>query len=195
MPFYKRGFLYLMRKRGKSVLLLLIFLFVNSMILSTNMILHACEISDTANPITDKEAEMIKNLAEVTSINRMGQQSAYLTDLAPVTASASTEPDNLKVSLLSFDDMDTDSPFADQSYRLTDGELVKPETKYGAVINAGFAEYNGLQIGDTLSFETENGKAVTVEVIGEYLTGNESQQENNCRIKRTLPRRMPCISR
>ena len=196
MPFYKRGFLYLMRKRGKSVLLLLIFLFVNSMILSTNMILHAtesteaamqekagakvvCEISDTANPITDKEAEMIKNLAEVTSINRMGQQSAYLTDLAPVTASASTEPDNLKVSLLSFDDMDTDSPFADQSYRLTDGELVKPETKYGAVINAGFAEYNGLQIGDTLSFETENGKAVTVEVIGEYLTGNESQQENN----------------
>ena len=64
----------------------------------------------------------------------MGQQSAYLTDLAPVTASASTEPDNLKVSLLSFDDMDTDSPFADQSYRLTDGELVKPETKYGAVI-------------------------------------------------------------
>ena len=196
MPFYKRGFLYLMRKRGKSVLLLLIFLFVNSMILSTNMILHAtesteaamqekagakvvCEISDIAYPITDKEAETIKNLAEVTSINRMGQQSAYLTDLAPVTASASTEPDNLKVSLLSFDDMDTDSPFADQSYRLTDGELVKPETKYGAVINAGFAEYNGLQIGDTLSFETENGKAVTVEVIGEYLTGNESQQENN----------------
>ena len=55
---------------GKSVLLLLIFLFVNSMILSTNMILHAtesteaamqekagakvvCEISDTANPITE----------------------------------------------------------------------------------------------------------------------------------------------
>src|SRR5699024_3373055 len=133
MPFYKRGFLYLMRKRGKSVLLLLIFLFVNSMILSTNMILHAtesteaamqekavCEITDTAYPITDKEAETIKNLAEVTSINRMGQQSAYLTDLAPVTASTSTEPDNLKVSLLSFDDMDTDSPFADQSYRLTD---------------------------------------------------------------------------
>ena len=43
MPFYKRGFLYLMRKRGKSVLLLLVFLFVNSMILSTNMILHATE--------------------------------------------------------------------------------------------------------------------------------------------------------
>ena len=194
MPFYKRGFLYLIRKRGKSILLLLIFLFVNSMILSTNMILHAtesteaamrekagakvvCEISDTTYPITDKEADTIKDLAGVTSINRMGRQSAYLTDFSPVTASTSAEPDNLKVSLLSYDDMDTDSPFADQSYRLTDGELIRPETKYSAVINAQFAEANGLQIGDTLSFESENGKTVTVEVIGEYLTGNESQQE------------------
>ena len=195
MPFYKRGFLYLIRKRGKSILLLLIFLFVNSMILSTNMILHAtesteaamrekagakvvCEISDTTYPITDKEADTIKDLAGVTSINRMGRQSAYLTDFPPVTASTSAEPDNLKVSLLSYDDMDTDSPFADQSYRLTDGELIRPETKYSAVINAQFAEANGLQIGDTLSFESESGKTVTVKVIGEYLTGNESQQEN-----------------
>ena len=195
MPFYKRGFLYLIRKRGKSILLLLIFLFVNSMILSTNMILHAtesteaamrekagakvvCEISDTAYPITDKEADTIKDLAGVTSINRMGRQSAYLTDFSPVTASTSAEPDNLKVSLLSYDDMDTDSPFADQSYRLIDGELIRPETKYSAVINAQFAEANGLQIGDTLSFEAESGKTVTVKVIGEYLTGNESQQEN-----------------
>ena len=195
MPFYKRGFLYLIRKRGKSILLLLIFLFVNSMILSTNMILHAtesteaamrekagakvvCEISDTTYPITDKEADTIKDLAGVTSINRMGRQSAYLTDFSPVTASTSAEPDNLKVSLLSYDDMDTDSPFADQSYRLTDGELIRPETKYSAIINAQFAEANGLQIGDTLSFESESGKTVTVKVIGEYLTGNESQQEN-----------------
>ena len=195
MPFYKRGFLYLIRKRGKSILLLLIFLFVNSMILSTNMILHAtesteaamrekagakvvCEISDTTYPITDKEADTIKDLAGVTSINRMGRQSAYLTDFSPVTASTSAEPDNLKISLLSYDDMDTDSPFADQSYRLTDGELIRPETKYGAVINAQFAEANGLQIGDTLSFEAESGKTVTVKVIGEYLTGNESQQDN-----------------
>ena len=107
MPFYKRGFLYLIRKRAKSVLLLLIFLFVNSMILSTNMILHAtesteaamreksgakvvCEILDTAYPITDKEADTIKDLAGITSINRMGRQSAYLTDLAPVMTSTST---------------------------------------------------------------------------------------------------------
>ena len=194
MPFYKRGFLYLARKRAKSVLLLLIFLFVNSMILSTNMILHAterteaamqekagakvvCEIMNTTHPITDTEAETIKNLEAVTSINRMGQQAAYLTDLVPVSASTSTEPSNLKVNLLSFDDMDKDSPFADKSYHLTDGEWIKPETQGSAVINAQFAQANGLKIGDTFSLEIESGKKVAVTVIGEYLTGNESQQE------------------
>lgn len=196
MPFYQRSFLYLIRKRTKSILLLRIFLLVNSMILNTNMILHAterteaamqektktkvvCEAADTANMITDKEAEKIQNLMAVTFVNRLGQQSAYLTDLTPVTASDSTEQDNLKVSLQSFDDMETDSPFEDQSYRLTDGELITPETQYGAVINAGFADANGLQIGDQISFETENGKTVTVKVIGEYLAGNESRQEKS----------------
>ena len=84
----------------------------------------------------------------------------------------------MKVSLLSYDDMDTDSPFADQSYRLTEGEWITPDTQNAAVINARFADANSLQIGDTLSFEAESGKTVTVKVIGEYLTGNESQQEN-----------------
>ena len=138
-----------------------------------------CDAADTANMITDKEAEKIENLANVTSVNRLGQQSAYLTDLTPVTASDSTEQDNLKVSLQSFDDMETDSPFEDQSYRFTDGELITPETQYGAVINAGFADANGLQIGDQISFETENGKTVTVKVIGEYLAGNESRQDKS----------------
>lgn len=196
MPFYQRGFLYLVRKRGKSVLLTLIFLFVSSMILSTSMILHAtekteaamqekagakvvCEITDTANRITDKEAEEIRNLAVVTSINRTGRQSVYLRNLMPVTDSDSMEPDNQKVNLISYDDMDVDSPFSDQSYRLTEGKLIKPETQYGAVINAGFADVNGLQVGDTISFETGNGKNVTVEVIGEYLAGNESRQESS----------------
>ena len=66
---------------------------------------------NTTHPITDTEAETIKNLEAVTSINRMGQQAAYLIDLVPVSASTSTEPNNLKVNLLSFDDMDRDKSF------------------------------------------------------------------------------------
>src|SRR5699024_8198287 len=128
-----------------------------------------CEITDTANEITDKEAEKIENLANVTSVNRLGQQSAYLMDISPVTASDSTEQANLKDSLQSFDKNETDSLYEDQSYRLTDGGLIKPETQYGAVVNAWFTDSNGVQLGDQLSFDTESGKTVTFEVIVEYL--------------------------
>ena len=194
MPFYQRGVLYLTRKRAKSILLLMIFLFVNSMILGTNMILHAaqsteaalkektkakvvCEIADAGQPVTEEDARGIGNLDAVTSINRMGQQAAYLPELLPVTGNTSTEADNQKVSLLSFDDMETDSPFADQSFRLTEGRLIGPGSRYCAVVNQGFAQANGLKVGDTFSLENEEGKKTTVEIIGEYLAGNETRQE------------------
>lgn len=194
MPFYQRGVLYLTRKRAKSILLLMIFLFVNSMILGTNMILHAaqsteaamkektkakvvCEMIDAGQPVTEEDARGIGNLDAVTSINRMGQQAAYLPELLPVTGNTSTEADNQKVSLLSFDDMETDSPFADQSFRLTEGRLIGPDSRYCAVVNQGFAQANGLKVGDTFSLENEEGKKITVEIIGEYLAGNETRQE------------------
>lgn len=194
MPFYQRGVLYLTRKRAKSILLLMIFLFVNSMILGTNMILHAaqsteaamkektkakvvCEMVDAGQPVTEEDARGIGNLDAVTSINRMGQQAAYLPELLPVTGNTSTEADNQKVSLLSFDDMETDSPFADQSFRLTEGRLIGPDSQYCAVVNQGFAQANGLKVGDTFSLENEEGKKTTVEIIGEYLAGNETRQE------------------
>lgn len=194
MPFYQRGVLYLTRKRAKSILLLMIFLFVNSMILGTNMILHAaqsteaalkektkakvvCEMADAGQPVTEEDAREIRNLDAVTSINRMGQQAAYLPELLPVTGNTSTEADNQKVSLLSFDDMETDSPFADQSFRLTEGRLIGPDSQYCAVVNQGFAQANGLKVGDTFSLENEEGKKTTVEIIGEYLAGNETRQE------------------
>lgn len=194
MPFYQRGVLYLTRKRAKSILLLMIFLFVNSMILGTNMILHAaqsteaamkektkakvvCEMTDAGQPVTEEDARRIGNLDAVTSINRMGQQAAYLPEFLPVTGNTTTEADNQKVSLFSFDDMETDSPFVDQSFRLTEGRLIGPDSRYCAVVNQGFAQANGLKVGDTLSLENEEGNKTTVEIIGEYLAGNETRQE------------------
>lgn len=194
MPFYQRGVLYLTRKRAKSILLLMIFLFVNSMILGTNMILHAaqsteaamkektkakvvCEMTDAGQSVTEEDAREIGNLDAVTSINRMGQQAAYLPELLPVTGNTSTGADNQKVSLFSFDDMETDSPFADQSFRLTEGRLIGPDSRYCAVVNQGFTQANGMKVGDTFSLENEEGKKTTVEIIGEYLAGNETRQE------------------
>ena len=195
MAFYQRGFLYLVRKRAKSLLLFLVFLLVGSMILSTTLILQAaqttearmqekakakvvCEMTDSARPLTEDEARKIGMLPSVNGINRMGQKTAFLSELSPVTSSDSTKPDNQKVTLLSFDSLEDDGPFASQSYRIMEGMLFGSESDHGAVINANFAKANGLEIGDSFSLETEDGKRTTVKVLGEYLAGSETRQQD-----------------
>lgn len=195
MAFYQRGFLYLVRKRAKSLLLFLVFLLVGSMILSTTLILQAaqttearmqekakakvvCEMTDSARPLTEDEAREIGKLTSVNGINRMGQKTAFLSELSPVTSSDSTKPDNQKVTLLSFDSLEDDGPFASQTYRIMGGTLFGSESDHGAVINVNFAKANGLEIGDSFSLETEDGKRTTVKVLGEYLAGSETRQQD-----------------
>lgn len=195
MPFYKRGFLYLIRKRVKSVLLLFIFLFVCTMILGTTMILHAvqrtqaymeektnskivCEITDANAPITQADTQAMAQLPYVQTLNRMGDQTAALCDYIPVTASTSSQPENARVRVLSFDDLSNDSPFSDGSYRLIQGEMITPETTDSAVVNEIFAQTNQLSIGDTLSLENDAGEKVSLTITGLYLAGNETRQDS-----------------
>ena len=57
---------------------------------------------------------------------------------APVTLNTSTNEENLKIALLSYDDLEKDSPFSEMQYRLASGDYIKHEKK-GAVINANLA--------------------------------------------------------
>lgn len=194
MIYYRRAILYLRRKIGQTVLLFMVLLLIDWLILGTTMILHAAEnneaamqekagtkvvieVNDTAQLINQNEAEAIRRLPLVTTMNRVRQQSARLTRLAPVTASGSMNEDNQKVALLAYDDLAKDGPFADSGYRLTMGNLIHVDDSHCAVVNADFAAANNLSLGDTLSFDN-NGTVVGVTVIGEYLAGHENQQND-----------------
>ena len=48
MKFYQLGFRYLQRKKGKTILLLIVLILVNSMILGTSMILRTTNESKQA---------------------------------------------------------------------------------------------------------------------------------------------------
>lgn len=196
MRFYRRAFLYLWRKRGKSFLLLLIFFFVNTIILSTNMILHAtkdtkanmqektnskviCEITDTSTRISGKDIEEIKNLPHVTSINRIGENAAFLSNTIPITGSTSEDDTNWMAKLTSYDELKNDSPFVDRPYKLTKGDFLKTNFKNSAVIHADFAEKNKLAIGDEIGVEVKDGTSVILEIIGLYRAGNELKQDDD----------------
>lgn len=200
MTFYQRAVRYLWRKRSKSCLLFFVFLLVSTMILGTGMILRAaqqteaeiqkktkakviCEMKKADTELTEQESRKIENLSHVQAVNRMGNHHGFLTEQNPVTSSDSVEADNRKVNLYSYDDLKNDSPFADHTYKLTEGTLFTGDKKDQAVVNANFAAENGLKIGDQISIQTEDraegktGRKINVTICGFFLTGNESQQE------------------
>ena len=192
MKFYQLAFRYLRRKKAKTVLLFLVLLFVSSMILSTNMILRATlesqssmqEKSDTKivldifnenQKINEQDIAKIKTIDEVSFLNRLSTQTAFLSNHSPITNAQSTKEENLTITLQSYDDLEKDSAFFESRYRLTKGQYIQPNTK-GIVINSLLADANGLQIGDEMTFETADQKTVTCKIIGLFLSGSERKQ-------------------
>ena len=182
MKFYQLAFRYISRKKTKTLLLLLVFVLVNTMILSTSMILRAtegsmdtmraktnskvvAEASGAGDMITGADVNQIEKLQNISSVNRIGQYDILLSGLMPVTGSSSTDDDNSKAALLSYDDLENDSPFSELQYKLTAGDYIKKGSK-GAVIHISLARQNGLEIGDMLKLDTGDGHTVSVPVTG-----------------------------
>lgn len=193
MKFYQLGFRYLQRKKGKTILLLIVLILVNSMILGTSMILRTtneskqamqektnskivAEITSKDSKITENEVNKIETLEDVSSINRIGRQEVFPNDFAPVTLNTSTNEENLKIALLSYDDLEKDSPFSEMQYRLSSGDYIKHEKK-GAVINANLANQNELKVGDTIELSTENGTKVSVQIIGIFMSAGNVEKD------------------
>lgn len=193
MKFYQLAFRYLCRKKSKTFILLLVLLFINSMILSSYIILHATEnsrltmqektgtklvleVKDRNHYITENEIKVLENMDGVTYINRLTSNAVYPVNFNPVTNSDSEEENNWKVSLLSYDDLDRDSAFSDLRYRLLEGSLITEGSEKGAVVNFVLADANGLEIGDELKVGTETGSVINVRIIGVFAAGSERKQ-------------------
>ena len=193
MKFYQLAFQYLCRKKSKTFILLLVLLFINSMILSSYIILHATEnsrltmqektgtklvleVKDRNHYITENEIKVLENMDGVTYINRLTSNAVYPVNFNPVTNSDSEEENNWKVSLLSYDDLDRDSAFSDLRYRLLEGSLITEGSEKGAVVNFVLADANGLEIGDELKVGTETGSVINVRIIGVFAAGSERKQ-------------------
>lgn len=193
MRFYQLALRYLWRKKAKTFLLFLVLVLVNTMILSISMIRRAAsesmdsmqaktnskvaaEITDTGNRITEAEVRQIETMQNVTSVNRVGQYDAFPSNFMPVTGSTSSEEENSKAVLLSYDDLEKDSPFADLQYKLTAGEYIRQDKK-GAVIHVSLADLNGLKIGDTLELDAGSGRTVSVPVIGFFRSSGNTEEK------------------
>ncbi len=196
MRFDQRAFRYLWRKKSKSILLFCILLVISTMVLSAAMILQTAQATSNAirektnskvvlqsqsgkNSISAELIAQITSLEDVSSINRAASGTAYPLNFFPVTYQESVEPENLTVTMHAYDNTESDGLFAEEKYRLLDGTAINEDHPQGILINSLLAQVNGLEIGDRLEFETEDGTSASGEIIGIFFSGMERKQEDS----------------
>lgn len=195
MTFYQLAMRYLVRKRAKTVLLFFVFVFIGSMVLSTSMILRAtsnakeliqektnakiiAEAGTEKDKISENEIREASLLDGVASINRSSYNFAFAANFSPLTNSESEEEDNERMVIFTYDDLQNDSAFYEQRYRLIAGDYISPDMRASAVINSLLADVNGLKTGDEIKLQTGDGLVVSAEIVGLFISGSERRQAN-----------------
>lgn len=190
----ERALCYIRRKKMKSVLLLLLFLVINSMVLGTLGIRKVSlglaeelrknaeskiilESMDVNRPFGETDMQAIKDVPNVNRLNRISEIQAVSTTCIPVAGSEGSED---MFCIHGYDKLENDSPFADKVYRLTEGDY--PQESDEVVVSQFLAEHNGIQPGDKIIFETTDGSGQETVVTGLFLSGMERSQTENVRI-------------
>lgn len=189
----ERALCYIRRKKMKSVLLLLLFLVINSMVLGTLGIRKVSlglaeelrknaeskiilESMDVNRPFGETDMQAIKDVPNVNRLNRISEIQAVSTTCIPVAGSEGSED---MFCIHGYDKLENDSPFADKVYRLTEGDY--PQESDEVVISQFLAEHNGIQPGDKIIFKTTDGSGQETVVTGLFLSGMERSQTENVR--------------
>ena len=184
MNILSRTIKYITRKKSKSVLLLLVFLVVNVMLLSTNAMIHSLEntkdqikqntksklivnILDDNNPIKNT---VIQELEELNNINFINKRSSIIMSMDTLKAVNDTSDKNL-LNIIAYDDLSKDSLFEEGKYKLSEGKI---QNLHGdeVIVNHTFAEVNGLAIGDILTIKED----IVVKIVGIFMSNDEENQ-------------------
>ena len=184
MNILSRTIKYITRKKSKSVLLLLVFLVVNVMLLSTNAMIHSLEntkdqikqntksklivnILDDNNPIKNT---VIQELEELNNINFINKRSSIIMSMDTLKAVNDTSDKNL-LNIIAYDDLSKDSLFEEGKYKLSEGKI---QNLHGdeVIVNHTFAEVNGLAIGDILTIKED----IVVKIVGIFMSNGEENQ-------------------
>lgn len=189
----QRAWRCLVRNPGKTLLLALVLFAASALYLGTTVILDAatqaqetlaaktqakiiCEATDAAQPLAATDVDRVAACAGVARVNRQLQAPVTLKYGTPVTQSDSTARANSQLSLIGLDDLASDGPFADGSYRLREGQ--RDVGKDGVLVNAVLAAQNDWQIGDAITIEAA-GKTLQLSICGIFSAGNEEKQSAN----------------
>lgn len=175
---------YLTRKKSKSILLLLVFLVVNVMLLSTNAMIHSLEntkdeikqntkskfivnIVDEKYPITNTVIDELQKLENINFINKCSNALMSIDNIKAVNDTTNKN----QINVIAYDDLSKDSLFEEGKYKLTKG-AINNVNENGIIINHIFAELNSLKLGDTLKID----EGVLAKIVGIFESNDEEKQ-------------------
>lgn len=190
MSFRERAKHYVVRQKGRTILLLIIFTvalligllgltalrsFEDSLLLMGERSNAKITVfsTDSEQPILTETINGLSDVDNVNRVNKVNQAVASLNGLQIGTGSgeALTEA---KVRLQGFDDLSSDSLFGQEVAMLEYGRLELQEND--VIIHQLLADMNGLKLGDILSFSNSQGEVQGV-IRGVYFY-SEASVEN-----------------
>lgn len=191
MFFLNRAFKYIVRKKSRTCILILVLIVVN--ILNITMLTIRKNTSSLQNEIKQdtqskiviekknncdisvEDVYYVEQNSEVTSINKISLQYAYPNNFNNFKGKIEDNSREKMVTLYGYDDLSKDSRFAELEMKLMKGELISSKSKNEIVVNQKLAEENSLGIGDKLVFENA-GKIVEGTICGIYESSVQDKQ-------------------
>lgn len=185
---------YLMRKPGKTaILVLVVFAACLMTVASAGVVSGAESISarikadsrpsvglyaSDGSSITEDDVEGIASRADVACVNRIGTVDVFPNGFDAIEAPVADPGWDGAVRIHAFDDLSQGSPFEDQLVRLSDGWLLSPGDTGAVVLHEELAAAAGVGVGDTVAFRAPDGTRVEAEVVGLFAAagGNEGEQ-------------------
>lgn len=195
MSFGNRAIKYIWRKKGKSFILLFIFIIINCMNISMLSILRVTEeaeleikkntqakitldVKESDNLITKTELENILAIGNITNVNRICKDYAIPHNFKNYKGKIEDDNRDNMITLYGYDDLSQDSRFSELEMKITSGDMVKPMSQDSVVINHNLAELNSLHIGDVIEF-SKNDRTISGKICGIYKSSIENKQGEN----------------
>ncbi len=195
MSFGNRAIKYILRKKGKSFILLFLFIIINCMNISMLSILRVTEeaeleikkntqtkitleVKENNNLITNTELEKVMAIGNIIDVNRICKDYAIPHNFKNYKGKIEEDNRDNMVTLYGYDDLSQDSRFSELEMKIISGDMVKPMSQDSVVINHSLAEQNSLQIGDIIEF-SKNDRTISGKICGIYKSSIENKQREN----------------
>lgn len=203
MNFAKRAYLYLYRKKGKTLFLFVVLLILSTMMLTCTAIHTATQKSITnvrkalrsyftinAKLLSDGlDGDVLHQILSIKGIGgdyilRSYTKANYFSSSKEkleieIKGLAAPEGDENAGKIVATNDSKKDSYFTEGGFELLEGEHITERSEHRILVHEDFAKKNRLSVGDSIILENAENSDLNVEVVVQGIFTNAKEQDSD----------------